>query len=155
MTMADDSGLEVEALNGAPGVYSARYGGGGASDEDRIQKLLDALRDVSDDRRGARFVCVAAVAWEGGEQTFSSEVQGRILNEPSGRDGFGYDPVFFYEPLGRTFAEMTATEKAEVSHRGLAFRQMAQWLREAAALDTSKPSDRIDDPTGDSFVCSQ
>lgn len=129
-TMADDSGLEVEALGGAPGLHSARYGGAAASDADRINKLLDEMKDVQPEQRSARFVCVAAIAWDGGEQTFSGEAHGRILAEPRGREGFGYDPVFFYSPLGRTFAELTATEKAEVSHRGKAFRQLADWLRQ-------------------------
>ncbi|HWN98488.1 MAG TPA: XTP/dITP diphosphatase [Blastocatellia bacterium] len=155
MTIADDSGLEVEALGGAPGVYSARYGGERASNEDRIKKLLDELKDVPQEQRGACFICVAAVVWDGGEKAFTGEVRGRIVSETRGRNGFGYDPVFFYEPLGRTFAELTAPEKTEVSHRGLAFRQLAQWLREGVAIDTSKPSDRINNPTGDFFVCSQ
>lgn len=155
ITLADDSGLEVDALGGAPGVYSARYGGAGASDEERVNKLLNALKEVPPEHRAARFVCVAAIAWDGGEQTFTGEAPGRILAEPRGQAGFGYDPVFFYEPLGRTFAELTTTEKAEVSHRGSAFRQLAGWLREADVLDRLKPGDRIDTPTGDSFACSQ
>lgn len=154
-TMADDSGLEVEALGGAPGLHSARYGGADASDEGRINKLLYAMKDVPPDQRGARFVCVAAIAWDGGEQTFTGEAHGRILAEPRGRGGFGYDPVFFYATLGRTFAELTATEKAKVSHRGRAFRQLADWLREANLLDRSRPGDRIDSPTGDTRACSQ
>jgi len=154
-TIADDSGLEVDALGGAPGVYSARYGTAGASDADRVNKLTEALKGVPLERRGARFVCVAAIAWDGGERTFTGEAHGRILDEPRGRDGFGYDPVFFYEPLARTFAELTAIEKAEVSHRGIAFRRLVSWLREGAALDTSRPGDRIENPTGDSFACSQ
>lgn len=154
-TMADDSGLEVDALGGAPGVYSARYAGVSASDAVRVDKLIEELKDVPSDRRGARFVCVAALAWNGGEQTFTGAAYGTILTKPRGRDGFGYDPVFFYGPLERTFAELTATEKAEVSHRGRAFRQLADWLREAPALDTLRPSDKIENPTGDSFACSQ
>lgn len=154
-TIADDSGLEVDALGGAPGIYSARYGGTTASDSDRINSLLEALRAVPAEERGARFVCVAAIVWDGGERTFTGAVNGTILDEASGHDGFGYDPIFFYEPLGRTFAQLTAIEKAEVSHRGRAFRQLAAWLREVPALDSSKPGDRIDDPTGDSFACSQ
>ncbi len=154
-TIADDSGLEVEALGGAPGLHSARYGGADASDADRINKLLDAMKDVPPEQRGGRFVCVAAIAWAGGAQTFSGEAHGRILAEPRGRDGFGYDPVFFYAPLGKTFAQLTAAEKAEVSHRGRAFRQLADWLREAPALDRSRPGDRIDNPTGDTRACSQ
>jgi XTP/dITP diphosphohydrolase len=153
-TIADDSGLEVEALGGAPGLHSALYGGSDASDADRISKLLGALKDVTSEKRGARFVCVAAIAWYGGEQTFTGEVRGRILAEPRGGHGFGYDPVFFYSPLEKTFAELTTTEKSRVSHRGRAFRQLADWLREAPTLDTSRPGDRIDNPTGDNRTCS-
>ncbi|HSO74151.1 MAG TPA: RdgB/HAM1 family non-canonical purine NTP pyrophosphatase [Blastocatellia bacterium] len=145
-TMADDSGLEVEALGGAPGLHSALYGGADASDADRINRLLAAMKDVPPEQRGARFVCEAAIAWDGGEQTFTGEAHGRILAKPRGREGFGYDPVFFYSPLGKTFAELTTTEKSEVSHRGRAFRQLADWLREGSALDTSRPSDRITIP---------
>lgn len=154
-TIADDSGLEVSALGGAPGVHSARYGGPGVSDADRIKKLLDAMKDVPPEKRCARFVCVAAISWDGGEQAFRGEAVGQILTEPRGVGGFGYDPVFFYEPLGKTFAELTATEKAKVSHRGRAFRQLAEWLRETPALDSSRPGDRIDNPTGDTRACSQ
>lgn len=146
LTMADDSGLEVEALGGAPGLHSAIYGGADASDADRINKLLGAMKDVPPEQRGARFVCVAAIAWYGGELTFTGEAHGRILAEPRGWHGFGYDPVFFYSPLGKTFAELTTTEKSEVSHRGGAFRQLAEWLREAPSLDRSIPDDRIDNP---------
>jgi len=145
-TIADDSGLEVEALGGEPGVRSARYGGPGASDADRINKLLDKLRNVPHDRRQCRFVCVAAIAWDGGERTFMGESCGSIMTEPRGQGGFGYDPVFFYQPLGRTFAELTAAEKAEVSHRGRAFRKLVTWLRSSGALDTPTSGDRIENP---------
>jgi XTP/dITP diphosphohydrolase len=129
-TIADDSGLEVEALNGQPGVYSARYAGIGASDVDRIIKLLDEIRNVPDEERQARFVCVAAVVWQGGERTFSGEAHGQLLRELRGDNGFGYDPIFFYPPSGKTFAELDDEEKAAVSHRGQAFRQLAKWLKE-------------------------
>jgi XTP/dITP diphosphohydrolase len=154
-TIADDSGLEVDALDGGPGVYSARYGGPAASDVDRVNKLLEALKDVPPNLRGARFVCIAAIVWDGAERTFSGEANGRVLYAPRGNDGFGYDPIFFFEPLGRTFAELTASEKVEVSHRGLAFRKLCNWLSEDPLLDTSKPGDKIGNPTGDSLVCSQ
>ncbi|HKY06288.1 MAG TPA: RdgB/HAM1 family non-canonical purine NTP pyrophosphatase, partial [Blastocatellia bacterium] len=135
-TIADDSGLEVEALGGAPGIHSARYGGPDATDADRYKKLLDVLKDVPDDERAARFVCAAAVCWEGGERVFTDEARGVILREPRGRDGFGYDPVFYYEAAGRTFAELSAEEKAEVGHRGKAFRTLAGWLKRSGVLDT-------------------
>ncbi|HWP43501.1 MAG TPA: RdgB/HAM1 family non-canonical purine NTP pyrophosphatase [Blastocatellia bacterium] len=129
ITVADDSGLEVEALGGAPGIRSARYGGPEASDRDRVMKLLREMEDVPDEARGARFVCAAAVVWEGGERVFTAEARGRLLREMRGEGGFGYDPIFYYEPLGKTFAELTGEEKAEVSHRGLAFRSLAGWLK--------------------------
>lgn len=129
VTVADDSGLEVEALGGAPGIYSARYGGPDATDEDRIAKLLREMKDVPTKGRNARFVCAAAIVWSRGEEVFTDEVRGSILREPRGSAGFGYDPVFYYEPFGRTFAELDQEEKSEVSHRGRAFRQLVQWLR--------------------------
>jgi len=146
-TVADDSGLEVEALGGAPGVFSARFGGPRASDAERIRKLLDEMRDLPEERRQARFVCAAAIAWEGGDQIFLGEAHGVILKEARGANGFGYDPVFFYEPLGKTFAELGASEKAEVSHRGLAFRRLAAWLNESGVLDTARSSDKIESST--------
>jgi XTP/dITP diphosphohydrolase len=128
-TVADDSGIEVDALNGAPGVYSARYAGAGVTDLDRTKKLLEAIRDVPDEKRGARFVCVAAIVWEGGEKTFLGEARGRLTHELRGTGGFGYDPIFFYDPLQRTFAELTHEEKVKVSHRGQAFQHLVDWLK--------------------------
>jgi XTP/dITP diphosphohydrolase len=142
-TVADDSGLEVEALGGAPGVYSARYTGLAAGDAGRIARLLDEMKDLSNQRRRARFTCAAAVVWEGGENVFLNEVEGVILESARGGNGFGYDPIFFYEPLGKTFAELTPSEKAQVSHRGQAFRRLAAWLRESRVLDTPRSGDRI------------
>jgi XTP/dITP diphosphohydrolase len=134
-TIADDSGLEVDALGGAPGIASARYGGPGASDAERISKLLDALKDVAPENRAARFVCAAAIVWDGGERVFTQEARGVVLSEPRGQNGFGYDPVFYYEPLGKTFAELTAAEKSEVSHRGRAFGRLCGWLNDSGLLD--------------------
>jgi XTP/dITP diphosphohydrolase len=145
-TIADDSGLEVFALDGAPGIHSARYGGH-RSDSSRIVRLLTELRGVPQEERGARFVCAAAIVWDGGERVVTGEVRGRILNEPAGKGGFGYDPVFFYEPLGRTFAELTFEQKADVSHRGLAFRALSGWLGRPGVLDMVASGDRIIDPT--------
>ena len=142
-TAADDSGLEVEALAGAPGVYSARYAGPLADDAERIARLLDEMKDLSNSHRRARFTCAAAFVWEGGERVFVDQVQGVILTSARGGNGFGYDPVFFYEPLGKTFAELTSSEKAGVSHRGLAFRRLAAWLSESGVLDTPGSGDRI------------
>ncbi len=133
-TLADDSGLEVEALHGAPGIYSARYAGAGASDLDRIHKLLEEIKDTPAEKRGARFVCVAAIVWSGGERVFTGEARGTLLKELRGEGGFGYDPIFYYVPLEKTFAQLTDKEKAEVSHRGVAFRQLATWLKESSNL---------------------
>jgi len=142
-TIADDSGLEVEALGGAPGIHSARYAGPGVSDADRIVKLLDEMKGLSAHRRRAQFTCAAAVVWPGGEKVFQDSVQGVLLESPRGINGFGYDPIFFHEVLGKTFAELTQAEKAEVSHRGKAFRRLAAWLSESGLLDTPRSGDRI------------
>jgi len=142
-TIADDSGLEVEALKGAPGVHSSRYAGVGADDGARVSKLLEALRDLPNHRRRARFVCAAAIVWGGGQKVVLDEAQGVILQKPRGHNGFGYDPVFLYEPLNKSFAELTASEKAEVSHRGRAFRRLAAWMGQPGVLDTPSSTDRI------------
>lgn len=119
--LADDSGLEVDALGGAPGLHSARYGGPGLDDAARCARLLEALRGVPPGRRTARFRCVIAVVEPaGGEWTVEGVAEGRILEAPRGAGGFGYDPLFLYPPLGRTFAELAEAEKAAVSHRGRA-----------------------------------
>jgi len=154
-TIADDSGLEVFALDGRPGVASARYAGPDASDADRIRKLLGELNQVSDGQRAARFVCAAALVWDGGEQVFEDEARGVILRAPRGAGGFGYDPVFLYEPLGKTFAELSESEKAEISHRGRAFRRLVAWLKVARVLDSEKSGDRIKFPTGESSASSR
>ncbi len=130
LIMADDSGLVVDALGGAPGVESARYGGPGASDADRVEKLLQELgtREASD--RRARFVCVIAVARQGRALgVVSGSVEGEILEAPRGRGGFGYDPVFYFPALGKTFAELSSEEKNLHSHRSKAFRRLLDWLQ--------------------------
>jgi XTP/dITP diphosphohydrolase len=142
-TIADDSGLEVEALGGGPGIFSARYAGEGAVDGDRIAKLLQSMKGLPAQLRTARFVCAAAFVWDGGEKLFLDAVNGTIIDEPRGSSGFGYDPVFFYPPMGKTFAELAPDAKAEVSHRGQAFRRLAAWLSESGVLDTSRSGDRI------------
>lgn len=154
-TIADDSGLEVAALGGRPGVASARYAGPEASDAKRIQKLLGELKEVPADGRAARFVCAAALVWAAGEQVFEDEARGRILDAPRGTGGFGYDPVFLYPPLGKTFAELSAEEKAEISHRGRAFRRLVTWLEAARVLDTPKTGDKMILPTGESSASSR
>ena len=124
--LADDSGLEVDALGGAPGVRSARFAGDGAGDDENNRKLLDALAAVPQERRGAQFRCVIALA-SPAQMTWITEgvCRGRIAQAPSGQGGFGYDPLFVPEGFDKTFAEMTPEEKAEVSHRGIALRKMA------------------------------
>lgn len=132
VTVADDSGLEVDALHGGPGLHSARYA---ATDQQRIDKLLRAIEGVPDADRGARFMCAAAVVWEHGERVFHGKVEGRILTKPRGTAGFGFDPLFYYEPLKKTFAELSSDQKDQLSHRGNAFRQIARWLDEADEAD--------------------
>jgi len=118
VVLADDSGLEVDALGGAPGLRSARYGGPGLDDAGRVRLLLDALRAVPAAERTARFRCVIAlIEPDGRERLVEGTVEGCIAEAPRGKGGFGYDPVFFYPPLGRTLAELTEEEKARVSHR--------------------------------------
>lgn len=130
VVLADDSGLEVDALGGAPGVLSARYGGLELTDPERCVAILKALAETSDDRRTARFRCVLALA-QGGRTlaTFDGAVEGTILREPRGENGFGYDPIFFYPPTGCAFAELTRADKDLVSHRGQALRKLLQALR--------------------------
>jgi XTP/dITP diphosphohydrolase len=125
LVLADDSGLEVDALGGAPGVTSARYGGPDLTDEKRCEALLAALAVTPDAERTARFRCVLALA-QGGRTlaTFDGSVSGSILRAPRGKNGFGYDPVFYYEPYGRSFAELSLEEKQAVSHRGIALRKL-------------------------------
>jgi len=130
LLFADDSGLEVQALGGAPGLHSARYAGPGASDARNNDKLLAALRDLEPDRRQARFVCVIALAEAGCVlAVFQGAAEGVILKAPRGSNGFGYDPLFLFPPLGRTFAELSPEEKLQFSHRGRAFRALLSWLK--------------------------
>jgi len=128
LVIADDSGLVVPALGGAPGVHSARYAGPDASDADRINKLVDAMRGKKGADRRARFVCVVALVERGEARgIFSASAEGELLDAPRGEDGFGYDPIFFYPPLGGTFAELSA-QKLTVSHRAEAFRALRAYL---------------------------
>jgi XTP/dITP diphosphohydrolase len=133
LSLADDSGLEVDALGGAPGIYSARYAGEAASDAERIAKLLDELKEVPDERRTARFKCslalvgVIEVAPE--QHIFDGSCEGLIARAPRGDGGFGYDPVFVDQASGRTFAELAPAEKAARSHRGRALAALRDFLR--------------------------
>lgn len=124
VTIADDSGLCVDALGGAPGVRSARYAGDDATDERNWMKLLDELKDVPDEKRTAAFKCVIALSAPDKEtQLLIGEVKGVIIYEPKGTNGFGYDPVFYYPPYSKTFAELTPNEKNAISHRAKALKQ--------------------------------
>ena len=128
--LADDSGLAVDALDGAPGVYSARYAGGHGDDAANNACLLRNLSDIPVKERTARFVCcIACVFPDGREITVRGETEGLILDDPRGDGGFGYDPYFYYEPYGKTFAEMTADEKNAISHRGKAVAKLAEKLK--------------------------
>ena len=128
--IADDTGLEVDALNGAPGVYSSRYAGENCSYDDNNRKLLKALEGVPKDKRAARFRTVIAIAWSPEEiETVEGVVNGLITENKMGQDGFGYDPVFYFPPAGKTFAEMSLEEKNRVSHRGQALRKAREVLK--------------------------
>ena len=140
LVIADDSGLEVDALGGAPGVRSARYAADGEAfnppaksvDEANNARLLRELHGVTDEYRTGRFVCVIAAARNGHTlATFQGRAEGVILREPRGNNGFGYDPLFFFPEIEKTFAELTAKEKARHSHRGAAFRKFLQWEDES------------------------
>ena len=136
MVLADDSGLEVEALGGAPGVHSARYASlqeaaahVNSDDAANNARLLRELHGMAEERRRARFVCVIAAARDGLTLAiFHGAAQGQILAQARGALGFGYDPLFFFSPLGRTFGELSAEQKAGVSHRGEAFRRFLEWF---------------------------
>lgn len=122
--MADDSGLCVEALGGAPGVYSARYAGANATDAQNVAKLLDALKD--EENRKAAFECVISIAVPtGAALTYESRCEGVLTREPVGENGFGYDPLFFFPELNKTFAQLSIAEKADISHRGKALKEVS------------------------------
>jgi len=140
IVVADDSGLEVDALNGAPGVHSARYAApdlqdkephetaANTDDEANNARVLRELKDVPPEKRTGRFVCVLAAARDGKILgTFRGTAEGIILDAPRGANGFGYDPLFYFPQIGKTFAELTAEEKARYSHRGAAFRKFLDW----------------------------
>jgi XTP/dITP diphosphohydrolase len=129
--LADDSGLSVEALQGRPGIFSSRYGGEGASDAERCQKLLREMASIPEGDRGARFICVMALASPGGEtQIAEGECRGWITFEPKGQQGFGYDPIFFVPEFGRTMAELPLEVKNRISHRARALEKIRRILSE-------------------------
>lgn len=142
IVVADDSGLEVDALNGAPGVHSARYAApellnvpphqadANTDDEANNARLLRELTNVPREKRTGRFVCVLAAARDGKTlATFRGTAEGIILDAPRGTNGFGYDPLFYFPQIGKSFAELSAEEKARYSHRGAAFRKLLQWCQ--------------------------
>ena len=132
--LADDSGIEVDALGGGPGLHSARYGGPGLSDDDRLRLLLRELDGVPDERRTCRYrVALVMAEPDGGEAGTEGTCEGRVAHEPAGRNGFGYDPIFYVPGLGRTVAELEPDEKDAISHRGRAVRAMARILAERSA----------------------
>ncbi|MBE6051198.1 MAG: XTP/dITP diphosphatase [Clostridium sp.] len=125
IVMSDDSGLEVDFLNGAPGIYSARYAGVHGDDKANNEKLLKELKDVPEEKRGAKFVCAIALVNDKNRYiSIRGEAKGIILTEPVCEGGFGYDPLFYYEPLKRTFSELSTEEKNSVSHRGVALKKL-------------------------------
>jgi len=147
--LADDSGIEVDALGGAPGVQSARYGGPNLDDAARNRKLLGELRGVPAQRRTARFRCVLAVARAGRTlATFDGVVEGLVAEALQGTNGFGYDPLFFHPPTGGTFAELTPAEKQHWSHRGQAIAQFLRALREGDPRLAALAGSAVDAPRG-------
>ncbi len=129
-TLAEDSGLEVDALHGAPGVYSARIAGEGAPDAEKVRKLLEMMKDVPDERRTARFVSVLCLVLDGKPYFFEGQVRGHITRRPSGRSGFGFDPVFVPEGYKRTFASLGQKTKNRISHRARAIEKLKEFLKE-------------------------
>ena len=128
-SLADDSGLEVFSLGGEPGVYSARYGGEGLDDVGRLKLVLEKMKDVDDELRGAQFVC--SIVFVTSEKTYEAQgiCEGVIAREPKGENGFGYDPIFYVPETGKTAAEMSADEKNAISHRGKALRMLAEMIK--------------------------
>ncbi|CDL84049.1 XTP/dITP diphosphatase [Xenorhabdus cabanillasii] len=132
--IADDSGLSVNALGGAPGIYSARYAGADASDQDNLEKLLEAMRDVPDEQRQAQFNCVLVYLDHAEDPTplvFHGRWSGVITREPAGSGGFGYDPIFYVPEFGCTAAELSREQKSAVSHRGQALKMLLEAMRNA------------------------
>jgi len=146
--LADDSGLLVDALDGAPGVHSARFAGPDATDQDRCQKLLQDMQDH--DKREAAFACVISIAVPTGPAlTYEGECRGVLTREPQGENGFGYDPIFYFPPLNKTFAQLTREEKSRVSHRGKALREVREEFDKVLTwIDIHMPTD-------DKFDCQE
>lgn len=137
-TLADDSGLCVDALDGAPGIYSARFAGADADDVANNRKLLESLKGLPPQKRGAAFFCAMVLAWpDGTTRTFTGTIRGEILEELKGDDGFGYDPLFFVPAEGKTFAQLPLDRKNEISHRGNALSLVDAYLKNSGL---SRPS---------------
>jgi len=143
--LADDSGLEVEALGAAPGVFSARYAGESATDEEKIEKLLSELNTRQDKTRRARFVCAMAISDEKGEIKFLTEgiCDGRIALTPKGANGFGYDPIFIPGGFSQTFSELSDETKGKISHRARASEKIIQYLRDFTAVSLDQWTFRL------------
>ena len=131
--LADDSGIEIDALGGRPGVISARYAGTDCDDEANNDKVLEEMREVPKERRSCRFRCVLALAWDGLKETFSGSCEGLLLEERRGTGGFGYDPLFLPDESESTFAEISLEEKARISHRARALVKLVDWLGKEVA----------------------
>ena len=128
--LADDSGIEVDAMNGAPGVTSAYYAGESTPWPQRLETMMNEVRGLPEDRRGARFICVMALIMpDGREIVVEGDVRGQITTELRGTHGFGYDPIFYYPPIGKAFGEIPEAEKNELSHRGRAARALLEALK--------------------------
>jgi len=131
IVLADDSGLSVDYLNGEPGIYSARYAGEHGNDTKNNEKLLENLKEVQKENRGAKFICQLAMFTDQGEYfKVTGDVRGSIIEELHGEGGFGYDPLFYYEPLSKTFGQLTSGEKNEISHRGVALKELKKIIAE-------------------------
>ena len=129
--LADDSGLSVDYLKGEPGIYSARYAGEHGNDTKNNEKLLENLKEVQKENRGAKFICQLAMFTDQGEYfKVTGDVRGSIIEELHGEGGFGYDPLFYYEPLSKTFGQLTSGEKNEISHRGVALKELKKIIAE-------------------------
>jgi XTP/dITP diphosphohydrolase len=129
LTLAEDSGLEIDRLQGEPGVHSARYAGPDANDEKNIEKVLSKLKGIPYDQRKARFICCMVLSREGKViKEIQESVGGFITTKKVGKNGFGYDPIFYYPPLRKTFAQMSETEKNQISHRGKALKKLRNFL---------------------------
>jgi XTP/dITP diphosphohydrolase len=131
ITIADDSGLIVDALDGRPGVYSARYAGEEKNDQANMDKVLTEMENIPDTKRTARFYCALAIAIPGSKTiTVFGTCEGKILRQPEGTNGFGYDPIFWVPAKGQTLAQLPADEKNEISHRGMALKKLSTIINE-------------------------